>query len=228
MYRLTPYFLGLMLSGLAIGSTVAYAIREERQLRNLHAVSEGVLYRSGQLPLSGLKHVLRDYDIKTIISLRDSYGTGAPPPDLAEEQYCQMMGIKYIRISPKPWWSSDGSVPAAEGVRTFLAAMDDSRNYPVLVHCFAGSHRTGALCAVYRMEYQHWNNARAIQEMKDYGYRNIDEEFDILGYLERYQPRWRAAAEQEPKSVRTSFYHSIHSKPRAAKKRKPIWSDAGY
>ncbi|HMC66841.1 MAG TPA: hypothetical protein VKI65_18035, partial [Gemmataceae bacterium] len=55
-------------------------------------------------------------------------------------------------------------------------------------------HRTGAFCAVYRMEYQHWTNADAIQEVKDFGYSNLDDEWDILTYLEEYRPRWRQTA----------------------------------
>ena len=40
--------------------------------------------------------------------------------------------------------------------------MADPGNYPVLVHCFAGIHRTGAYCAVYRMEFERWDNADAM------------------------------------------------------------------
>jgi tyrosine-protein phosphatase SIW14 len=86
-------------------------------------------------------------------------------------------------------------VPAAEGVRKFLALLDDPANHPVLVHCFAGVHRTGAYCAIYRMEYDRWSNARAIAEMCACGYRDLDDEWDLLGFLEEYQPRWKRAAE---------------------------------
>jgi hypothetical protein len=41
------------------------------------------------------------------------------------------------------------------------------------------------------MEYEHWSNAAALAEMKALGYENLDDEWDILGYLEQYQPRWK-------------------------------------
>jgi hypothetical protein len=41
------------------------------------------------------------------------------------------------------------------------------------------------------MEFEHWSNADAISEMKACGYRNIDDEWDLLGYLEKYQPTWK-------------------------------------
>ncbi len=52
------------------------------------------------------------------------------------------------------------------GVRKFREVMSDPNNYPVLVHCTAGIHRTGAYCAIYRMEFEHWTNERAIDEVK--------------------------------------------------------------
>jgi hypothetical protein len=69
--------------------------------------------------------------------------------------------------------------------------MWDPNNYPVLVHCWAGIHRTGAYCAIYRMEFDHWTNADAIAELKSMGYDTLDKEWDILGYLENYWPSWK-------------------------------------
>jgi protein tyrosine/serine phosphatase len=185
------WFFALLIAGLLIGGPIGYSFYRTKQLRNFRVVREGVLYRSGQMTLEGLKQVLHDYNIKTVITLRDAAHPGEQPPDWQEEEYCHSQEVNYYRITPRHWWASDGSVPAAKGVRKFLAIMDRKANYPVLVHCFAGIHRTGAHCAVYRMEYQHWSNARAIAEMKACGYRNIDDEYDLLGYLEEYVPRWK-------------------------------------
>ena len=154
-------------------------------------VKDGVLYRSGQMSLGGLKRVIHDYGIKTIITLRDATHPGDGPPDLDEEKYCKAEELNYVRISPRSWEeASDGTVPAEQGVQRFRALMNDPANYPVLVHCFGGIHRTGAFCAIYRMEHDHWTNAQAIAEMRANGYRNIDDEWDLLGYLEKYRPTW--------------------------------------
>jgi tyrosine-protein phosphatase SIW14 len=48
--------------------------------------------------------------------------------------------------------------------------MDDPTNYPVLIHCRAGLHRTGVLAAVYRMEYDGIGSEEAIQELKAHGF----------------------------------------------------------
>ena len=184
------YCFGFLIAALVIGGPIGYAHYREKHFRNFRVVEDGVLYRGGQMSLSGLKRVIHDYGIKTVITLRDAYHPGDPPPDNAEEEYCTKEELNYFRIPPRKWWAPDGTVPAEKGVREFLRIMDDPANYPVLIHCFAGSHRTGAYCAVYRMEYQRWPDAGAIREVKDFGYNNLDEEWDILTFLEEYRPRW--------------------------------------
>jgi protein tyrosine/serine phosphatase len=191
MPRFLRIVFGLCIAVLIVGGPVVYATYRQSMMRNFRLVREGVLYRSGQMSLAGLKLAVHDYGIKTVITLRDAAYPGDPPPDLAEEKYCQVEEINYCRISPRTWWAPDGSVPAEEGVKRFRAIMDNPDNYPVLIHCFAGIHRTGAFCAVYRMEYEHWTNEQAIGEMRAYGYRDLDDEWDLLGYLEQYQPRWK-------------------------------------
>jgi protein tyrosine/serine phosphatase len=188
---LLGWFFGLLIAALLVGGPLCYSNYRQTQMRNFRLVREGVLYRSGQMNLAGMKRVLRDYNIKTVVTLRDAPTEGDTPPDWEEEQYCNREEVNYYRIRPERWWASDNSVPAERGVRRFLKIMDNPANYPVLVHCFAGVHRSGAYCAIYRMEYEHWSNGRAIGEMKTCGYANISDEFDLLGYLEKYKPRWQ-------------------------------------
>ena len=199
MPRFLPPVLSMMIALLLLGGPLGYAYHRQTQIRNLHAVRPGVLYRSGQMSLAGLKTVIHDYGIKTVITLRDaSYPDGAPP-DFSEENYCDAEEINYVRISPRTWWAPDGSVPAEEGVRRFREVIDHADHYPVLIHCFGGIHRTGAFCAIYRMEYEHWTNEQAIAEMRACGYRDLDDEWDLLGYLEQYRPRWQQRQDASPK-----------------------------
>jgi tyrosine-protein phosphatase SIW14 len=180
----------LVVAGLIAGP-VAFAYHQRVQTRNFRVVREGVLYRSGQMTLSGLERIIHDYGIRTVITLRDAPVPGEPPPDLDEEVFCQMMDIRYVRIPPRAWEAprGGGPPPVQEGVQRFLDIMADPRNQPVLVHCFAGVHRTGAYCAIYRMEFEGWSNADAMAEMKACGYENLDDEWDIRSYLEGYQPQ---------------------------------------
>ncbi len=182
--RFVRILFALAIAGIVIGGPYGYYLYKRTSLRNFHVVREGVLYRSGQLSLPGLKRVIFEQGIKTVVTLRYSDNPETAPPDLEEETYCNLMGINHFRIPYRPWWASDGTVPADQGVKTFLKIMNDPAHYPGLVHCFAGIHRTGALCAVYRMEFDHWNNTQAIQEMRNLGY--ADDHMDVMTYLENY------------------------------------------
>jgi len=187
MPRYLPRLAGVLTVIILIAAPVAFAVHQQNQMRNFRVVKDGVLYRSGQMSPEGLKRVVHDYGIKTVISLRDNNR----PTDLAEEEYCAREDIKFIRLPPRQWYAQTGPAPVDENVAAFKEVMADPANYPVLVHCFAGVHRTGAFCAVYRMEYDHWTNARAINELKEFGYFNLGEEWDVLGYLEEYEPTWQ-------------------------------------
>jgi tyrosine-protein phosphatase SIW14 len=90
-------------------------------------------------------------------------------------------------------WSPDekGGVPAEEGIKEFLRIMDDPANHPVLVHCFAGIHRTGTMCAIYRMEYDRWTVDQSLAEMQAFGYDLADLHEHVEHYLRGYRPRWQ-------------------------------------
>jgi hypothetical protein len=191
MPRALSYLFGLLIAGLLVGGPIGFTWYQQANIRNFRVVRESVLYRSGQLSLAGLRRVVHDYGIQTVVSLRDTVHVGKPPPDVEEEEWCKDQDINYYRITPRNWWAPDGSCPAEEGIRTFLAVMRQPENYPVLIHCFAGVHRTGAFCAVYRMEFEHHTNAEAIAEVKACGYSNLDDELDILNFLEQYHPAWQ-------------------------------------
>jgi tyrosine-protein phosphatase SIW14 len=96
---------------------------------------------------------------------------------------------------PRVWGADEqGEIPAEEAVKEFLKVMDERENYPVLVHCFAGIHRTGTMCAVFRMEFHHWPADRAINEMQQCGFEPADMVENIEVYLRDYTPRWKRPA----------------------------------
>jgi protein tyrosine/serine phosphatase len=173
-----------------IAAPVVFAVRQQAHFRNFRVVRDGVLYRSGQLTLEGLARIIHDHGIRTVISLRDREGPHRQDQRL-EEDFCQREGIRFVRIEPRAWLGDEHAVPAAENVQAFRAVLDDPRHYPVLVHCFAGIHRTGAYVAIYRMQYEGWSSEQAIAEARACGYTTIDEELDVLGYLEGYPERMK-------------------------------------
>ncbi len=173
-----------------VGAPLYYAQYRRTDMRNFRIVKDGVLYRSGQMTQAGLKRVIHDYGIKSVVTLRYADNPGETPPDQAEEDFCRSQGIRYFRVKPRRFYSEKGGdgVPADIGVEKFVNIMADPDNHPVLLHCFAGVHRTGTYVAIYRMEFEGWSNDRALQELRDLGYDNLYKEWDVRGYLEQYKP----------------------------------------
>ena len=186
--------LGVTAAGLVVAAPLVYASQRNTHLRNFRVVEDGVLYRSGQLTPTGLDRVVYERGIKTLVTLRTSRVAGKLPPDTWEEEFCASHGLKHVRIVPRVWGADEkGEIPAEEAVHEFLGVMRDPKNYPVLVHCFAGIHRTGTMCAIFRMEFHHWSADRAIAEMELYGFDPLDMKENIEGYLRGYIPRWKQA-----------------------------------
>jgi tyrosine-protein phosphatase SIW14 len=191
MLRRLQVALGIaVVLALLIGPPAA-AVRLQKDMRNFRVVREGVLYRSGQMTPSGLRRLVNDYGVRSIVTLRDSNDPRPTSLDLQEDKFCADQEILHLRLPPREWENRNdpaGVAPVEENVRQFLEVMRDPKNHPVLVHCFAGIHRTGAYCALYRIEFEGWPMARALAEMKACGYTALDGEPDIRGYFERYRP----------------------------------------
>src|SRR5262249_44650960 len=103
----------MILIALLVPAWIGY--RSTLAMRNLRVVREGVLYRSGQMSISGLRRAAHDLDIKTVISLRDAHRPGEAAPDGKEETFCNKEEIAFHRIVLGRWYAEDGTTPAKEG-----------------------------------------------------------------------------------------------------------------
>ncbi len=192
MQRKLYIFLALLVAFVVCGLPLLYAVQSERHLRNFHEVVAGDLYRSGQMAPAALARTINEYHIGTVISFRDNRDPDKPSPDEYEEELCNDRGVQYHRLSPLRWSEPDGSIPAQVNVDRFLEIINDPRTpRPILVHCFAGVHRTGAFVSIYRMERCGWSHDETIEEMFEIaGDRKVFDE-DQLDYLRKYPVKSR-------------------------------------
>lgn len=175
--------------------------------KRLREVTPGVLVRCGQLTAEGFRDAIREHRIRTVINLQDEY----PDPDLdrsyfrrgtvKESELCKRLGVRYVYIAPDliPRRMVPEHRPAA--IDRFLEVMDDPANYPVLIHCRAGLHRTGAMVAVYQMEYLGWGKRDAIDDLKRNGYAEwpcTAANDYITQYVLSYRRGVRVPAESRP------------------------------
>ena len=179
-------FVALVIA-LLVGGPWAYYRYQSTHYRNFREVTPGVLYRCGQLTPDGLARVIHDYGIRTVITLRDADGPGSDTE--WERDLCSKHAVVHVQIPAREWWSEKGPAPAWKPVRRFLQVLRQPDKYPrpILIHCFAGKHRTGAFCAIYRMECEGWSPERALNEMRECGYTNLDNEWDVRTFLQLYQ-----------------------------------------
>ena len=162
-----------------------------------------------KLSVGGYVHRLEDaiiatverFGIKTVVNLQHE----APDPLLPdnwlgegkvrESELCAQLGVRYRLLTPDvlpPGNQLDWEPPAVKQWRDLL---DDESNYPVLLHCKAGLHRTGRLTAIYRMEYRGGAPGEALRELRANGYGYVaaseGDEF-VIQFVQNYKPRSKA------------------------------------
>ncbi|HNW44629.1 MAG TPA: dual specificity protein phosphatase family protein [Elusimicrobiales bacterium] len=122
-----------------------------RHLKNFYKLDEKVC-RSAQPDEKGFRE-LEEFGVKNILNLRD-YHTDKP---------AKGSGLKLHRVA-----MDAGKINITQVVEA-LRLIKNSEG-PVLIHCWHGSDRTGAVSAMYRIVFQGWSKEAAIEELTRGGY----------------------------------------------------------
>lgn len=144
-------------------------------LRHFSVVKPGVLMRSGQPRTRDLDEIRNRHGLKTIVCARG--GTRHPLRGRwfrKERAWCKKNGVELVHM---PF--SDKALPPEDIFERFVSVLRDAHRRPVLVHCEQGFHRTGVLCAAYRVACDGWTLADALTEL------------DLLGF-ESHKPKRQA------------------------------------
>jgi tyrosine-protein phosphatase SIW14 len=121
------------------------------------------LFRGAQPRGEGVKE-LKILGITTIVDLR-----GEDPATISWERgQAERLGIRFISIPVSGW-----SPPSNEQVALFLEIFRDHPKEKVFVHCRFGDDRTGVFVATYRMAFNGWPAAQAMNEMYFFGFNGF-------------------------------------------------------
>jgi tyrosine-protein phosphatase SIW14 len=126
-------------------------------IKNFHQLNEQV-YRGAQPTDEGLQYLAK-IGVKTVIDLRE-----ADERAQAEESVVTAAGMKYINVP-----MTGLTPPTQSEITRILEILEDETAGAVFVHCKQGVDRTGAVIAAYRIDHDHWDNARALSEAKSEG-----------------------------------------------------------
>ena len=125
---------------------------------NFDIITPGI-YRSS-FPSFPHFETLADLELKTIITFVDG------PLDFAYANFITSNGITHYHIHVKA--NKDDSIYSdQETIYQILDLMLDPENYPMLIHCNKGKHRTGCISACFR-RVTGWTTEAAIEEYVRY------------------------------------------------------------
>ncbi len=128
---------------------------------NFKTITEGKVFKSGVIPPEDLEGYIEKYNIKSVIDLRypgtdDLLNNPEIPEELIAEKEAieKLKNINYFNVGSE-------QIPDQKTLDKFYEVMDDSTNYPVLIHCYHGEGRAPLFSAIYRMEYEGMTNEDA-------------------------------------------------------------------
>lgn len=128
---------------------------------NFKTITENKVYKSGVIPPDEIEKYVKKYNLKSIIDLRfpqslDEINNPEIPIELINEKKSveKIEGVKYFNVGSE-------QVPDQKTLDSFFEILDDSTNYPLLIHCYHGEGRAPLFSALYRIEYEGWSNEEA-------------------------------------------------------------------
>jgi len=169
-------------------SLPAFAQSSIHGIKNFHQVDEHV-FRGAQPTDEGFRDLAKS-GVKVVIDLREPGSRS-----VAEQRAVTAAGMHYVNVP------MTGLTPPSEAeINKILPLLEDSSNGPVFVHCMRGADRTGAVIAAYRIQHDHWENARALKEAMSDGMSFF--QYPRQSYIRGFRPRTMdATADAKPSSA---------------------------
>ena len=128
-------------------------------------VDEGKVYKSALINPNKIDSFIVNNHIKTVIDLlepklSDELNPGTLDDVLQEDLAIKKINTKY-HLNVTHANIPSAQVPKAKQLKAFFKILDNSSNYPVLIHCYHGTGRTELYSALYNIEYKNMSNEEA-------------------------------------------------------------------
>lgn len=161
----------------------ALSALQSAQVSHFYRIDDHI-YRGKQPNAEGFAELGR-MGIKTVLDLRG--GRFHKP---RERKQVEAAGMQYISIR-----LSGIFPPKDRQVAEVLSVLEDSRRWPIFIHCWRGDDRVGLVIACYRIAHDHWTNQQALAEARHLGLNPL--EVLLRNYIRHFDPH-RAALPTRP------------------------------
>lgn len=126
-------------------------------------VVPGRLYRSGEISSAQLETLKQERGLQRVICFLNP----DVPETQAERTAAEQLGILWENV-PLP----GNGASAPDDRRRILELLRDTSAGPTLVHCAAGSSRTGLAVGLYRIVEQGWPLEKTMNELRVFGFED--------------------------------------------------------
>ena len=179
-----PFSRRLIIFGLAALVVIAGALtswdlvlKDRLATKHWGVVEQGLIYRSGRLPLDRAQATLANHHIRVLIDLTENKPSNRFQPK--ERAAAMALGIEYHNF-PLIGDGTGDIAHYANAIAVMLQARREGK--PVLIHCAAGAQRTGGVVAAYRVLVEQKSPDEARAELKRYGWKPGKDQV-LLNYL---------------------------------------------
>ena len=187
MRKTIPVLLGAILSLYILIEEVRPRIFPKR----FGEVVQDTIFRSGRIHPDIYDSVLKRNKIETIISFtekKSNHDWQNQEIEIAEE-----LGIPIYRFPLK----GDGTGNPAEYQKALVRLkQEENAGRKVLLHCAAGTNRTGGAIFLYRTIFEGMTDNKAISEMKRYDF-SVNDNGHLIPYLKDIRPSVELALRKE-------------------------------
>lgn len=140
-----------------------------------------IIIRSPQPDKDDLETLHKRFGVRTVLNLRGQKPGKSWYED--ERKGVERIGAKWVHLAV-----DSARRPSSEMVKEFFQLVEEPANWPILLHCQGGIHRSGLMTALYRMQYQGWSAEDAIAEMDDrYFEWGVRDRSALKEYLRQYK-----------------------------------------